>query len=136
MDKTTFLPGVEVPYVIDRLAKAGGNEVASGKLDSMDSSAALAVNVFGWFIRRACLLPLFPGMRPGVPAERVEIEYCARFPWSGGRHPWLDAFVETDCEIVGVESKRFEPRLKDADRNRRVSAWRKAVRAVISFYSE
>ncbi len=39
----------------------------------------------------------------------VEVEYCARFPWSGGRHPWLDAWVETHEAVIGVESKRFEP---------------------------
>lgn len=39
----------------------------------------------------------------------VEVEYCARFPWSGGRHPWLDALAETPEAIIGIESKRFEP---------------------------
>jgi len=107
--KTIFLPGVDSAYVLERLQNAGGNEIASGKLAHPESSAALAVNVFGWFIGRPGLLPPLPGMRPSVPAERVEVEYCARFPWEHGRHPWLDAFVETDREIVGVESKRFEP---------------------------
>lgn len=32
-----------------------------------------------------------------------------RFPWSGGRHPWLDAAVETPSSLIGIESKRFEP---------------------------
>lgn len=32
-----------------------------------------------------------------------------RFPWAGGRHPWLDAAVETERYLIGVESKRFEP---------------------------
>ena len=32
-----------------------------------------------------------------------------RFPWRGGRHPWLDAAVETGTHLIGVESKRFEP---------------------------
>lgn len=109
MKKTNFLPGVDAPHVLDRFAKSAGNEVGSGKLDSPKSSAALAVNVFGWFIGRPGLLPLLPGMIPEVPVKKVEVEYCARFPWHGGRHPWLDAFVETDREIVGVESKRFEP---------------------------
>jgi hypothetical protein len=40
---------------------------------------------------------------------REGLEYCARFPWSGGRHPWLDALAETPETIIGVESKRFEP---------------------------
>lgn len=32
-----------------------------------------------------------------------------RFPWRGGRHPCLDALVVSEDEIVGVESKRYEP---------------------------
>ncbi len=39
----------------------------------------------------------------------MSIEKCVRFPWSGGRHPWLDAYVETKTHIIGIESKRFEP---------------------------
>src|SRR6202008_4644116 len=28
---------------------------------------------------------------------------------SGGTHPWLDAVVQTKSQLIGVESKRFEP---------------------------
>lgn len=109
MTQPDFLPGVNVEHVLARLARAGGNEVESGKLGSPESSAALAVNAFGWFIDRPELLPPLPGMDPNVPATAVDVEFCARFPWSGGRHPWLDAFVETPRHILGIESKRFEP---------------------------
>ncbi len=104
-----FLSGVPADHVLDRLAKAGGNEVESGKLTSPESSAALAVNCFGWFIPRPGLLPPFPNLRAAFPAERVDVEYQARFPWAGGRHPWLDAVVVTASHLIGVESKRFEP---------------------------
>lgn len=109
MTQFDFLPGVKAEHVLARLAKAGGNEVESGKLGSPESSAALAINAFGWFIDRPELLSPLPGMEPGIPATAVDVEYCARFPWSGGRHPWLDAIVETPKQLVGVESKRFEP---------------------------
>lgn len=105
-----FLPGVPSEIVLRRLDAAGGNEVKSGKLFSLESSAALAVNTFGWFIERPALLPAFPMLGSlNWPATQVEVEYCARFPWSGGKHPWLDACVETPSAILGVESKRFEP---------------------------
>lgn len=59
-------------------------------------------------IRRA--LPPFPCLADlDWPAFSVEIERQMRFPWSGGRHPWLDAAFETETHLVGVESKRFEP---------------------------
>jgi hypothetical protein len=105
-----FLPGVPEKHVRDRLSKAGGNELDSGKFASPESSAALAVNTFGWFVERPHLLPVLPGMplEEWMPSS-VEVEYCARFPWSGGRHPWLDAFVETEHRVIGIESKRYEP---------------------------
>jgi hypothetical protein len=105
-----FLPGVPVPYVLERLGKSGGREVSSGKLASRESSAALAVNTFGWFHDRPRRLPPFAilGNKISLPTI-VEIEYCARFPWTGGRHPWLDAWAETSEAVIGVECKRFEP---------------------------
>lgn len=104
-----FLPGVPASYVSARLEAAGGNEIRSGKLASPESSAALAVNCFGWFHDRPAQLPSFGEFQAGFPALEVDIEYCARFPWSGGRHPWLDAAVVTKTHLIGVESKRFEP---------------------------
>lgn len=104
-----FLPDVPVEYVSARLEAAGGNEIASGKLASPESSAALAVNCFGWFHGRPAQRPPFGELQAGFPALEVDIEYCARFPWSGGRHPWLDAAVVTKTHLIGIESKRFEP---------------------------
>lgn len=105
-----FLPGVPEDRVHAALAAAGGNEIESGKLDSPESSAALAVNAFGWFIERPSDLPPFPPLADlDWPAHRVDVERQMRFPWRGGRHPWLDAAVETATHLIGVESKRFEP---------------------------
>ncbi|PZP09152.1 MAG: hypothetical protein DI607_12605, partial [Sphingomonas hengshuiensis] len=105
-----FLPGVPEDRILSLLASAGGNELESGKLDSPESSAALAVNAFGWFLDRPADLPPFPPLADiDWPATRVDVERQMRFPWGGGRHPWLDAAVETAAHIVAVESKRFEP---------------------------
>ena len=105
-----FLTGVPEDRVRTALAAAGGNEIDSGKLDSPESSAALAVNTFGWFIERPADLPSFPPLADlDWPAQRVDVERQMRFPWRGGRHPWLDAAVETATHLIGVESKRFEP---------------------------
>jgi hypothetical protein len=67
------------------------------------------VNAFGWFIHRPYLLPQLPSAPTLTNIEAIEVEYCARFPWRGGRHPWLDAMISTPHLIVGVESERFEP---------------------------
>lgn len=104
-----FLPGVPAEHVLNRLATAGGKEVESGKFASPESSAALAVNCFGWFIERLESFPPLLGMDNSGPVEMVDVEFTARFPWSGGRHPWLDAVVQTQVSLIGIESKRFEP---------------------------
>lgn len=104
-----FLPGVVVDHVVKRLKAAGGKEIESGKLASPESSAALAVNTFGWFVKSPELLPPMPGLEHAGRPTYVDVEYCARFPWAAGRHPWLDAIVETDTHLIGVKSKRFEP---------------------------
>jgi hypothetical protein len=109
MTQDPFLPGVPVAHVCARLAAAGGDEIGSGKFAHPESSAALAVNAFGWFFERPMDLPPLPGTAAMGTPERVEVEYCARLPWSGGRHPWLDAVVITPTHLIGVESKRFEP---------------------------
>lgn len=110
MDKLPLLPGVPEGRVRAILDKAGGNEIASGKFASPQSSAALAVNGFGWFLDRPGDLPPFPGLEDyDWPAIRVDVERQMRFPWRGGHHPWLDAAVETQNCLIGVESKRYEP---------------------------
>ncbi len=103
-----FLSGVPVDAVLAALERSPGNEVASGKFDSPESSAALAVNALGWFLNRAERLPALPGVPMGQPV-RVEIEVEMRFPWKGGRHPWLDAALTTATSLVGIEAKRYEP---------------------------
>ena len=110
MSDNLFLPGVNEMRARAALAKAGGMEIESGKFGSKESSAALAVNTFGWFIDRPVALPPLPGLEDlDWPAGRVDVERSLRFPWSGGRHPWLDAVVETELHLIGIESKRFEP---------------------------
>ncbi len=52
-----FLSGVCAEHVLARLDAAGGYEVTSGKLAHPESSSALAVNAFSWFIERPALLP-------------------------------------------------------------------------------
>lgn len=104
-----FLPGVPAEHVLQRLEAAGGNEIASGKLTHPESSAALAANAFGWFIPSPELFPALSGTEYAGAAQQIEVEYSARFPWSGGRHPWLDAAVITETHLIGVESKRHEP---------------------------
>lgn len=109
-EANAFLPGVPPAQCLAAMAAAGGNEIESGKLLSPESSAALAMNTFGWFLDAPKTLPPFPGLEDlDWPATAVAIERQMRFPWSGGRHPWLDAAVETETALIGVESKRFEP---------------------------
>jgi hypothetical protein len=108
MTDPAFLPGVPADVVLAALGRSPGKELTSGKFDSPESSAALAVNALGWFLDRPQVLPPLPGVPMGLPGT-VEIEAEMRFPWSGGRHPWLDAAITTATTLVGIESKRYEP---------------------------
>lgn len=103
-----FLPDLPVDKILARYAASPGSELKSGKFDSPDSSAFLVANAFGWFLEKPDLLPPFPGFG-GPKPFRVEVEHEMRFPWAGGRHPWLDVGVETESLLIGVESKRYEP---------------------------
>ena len=105
-----FLPSVPGAEIESILNAAPGNEIGTGKFDSPESSAALAVNAFGFFLRRASDLPPLPGCEEEIwPARSLFIEAGLRFPWRGGRHPVLDCLVETPSALIGIESKRFEP---------------------------
>ena len=105
-----FLPGVPAAEVESILNAAPGDEIASGKFDNPESSAALAVNAFGFFLQRAADLPALPGCKEETwPARSLFIEAGLRFPFKGGRHPVLDCLVETPSALIGIESKRFEP---------------------------
>ena len=111
----TFLPGVPKEHVRYRLRQAARDGIGSDRLEHPESSAALAVNAFGWFIPRPQSLPILPGTEEAGAATRIEVAYCARFPLGGRKHPWLHAVVTTDTHLIGVVSKRCEP-FRDAPR--------------------
>lgn len=105
-----LFPYLPVLDILKAYARAPGNELESGKLSSPESSAALAANTFGYFLHKAEDFPHVPAFGAvGWPAQRVSLEECLRFPWRGGRHPWLDAVIETSTHLIGIESKRYEP---------------------------
>lgn len=104
-----LLPGLPIDLIRASFAAAPGNEIASGKFASDESSAALAANAFGPFLARPADLQPPTGAAWGWPASSVRLEATLRFPWKGGRHPCLDALIETPVAVIGVESKRYEP---------------------------
>lgn len=103
-----FLPNLPESHILQCLRRSPGNEIDSGKFDSPESSAALVANAFGWFLERPADLPPLPNV-PAGQAESVALEAEMRFPWNGGRHPWLDVGLTTPTTLVGIESKRYEP---------------------------
>ncbi len=105
-----FLPGVPGRRIEEIFNAAPGNEIASGKFDSPESSSALAANAFGFFLDRPSDLPPLPGCkRETWHTVSLCLEVTVRFPWRGGRHPVLDVLVATKSALIGIESKRFEP---------------------------
>jgi len=123
--KNICLEGVPHEHLIKRFNQAAGNEIETGKIFSERSSSALCMNAFGWFIHRPEMLPLFPKLEKlDWPPLSVEIECPLRFPWRGGTSPWLDAIVETNQYLIGVESKRFEPFTKSTPAPMSDAYWR------------
>ena len=105
-----FLPGVPGREIEEIFNAAEGNEIASGKFDSPASSAALAANAFGFFLKRPQDLPPLPDCGQAAwPVRSLVLEATVHFPWRGGRHPVLDCLVATPSALIGIESKRFEP---------------------------
>jgi hypothetical protein len=108
--RRAFLPHLPIDEIIAAYEKSDGNEIKSEKIASPASSAALVANTFGLFLGRARNLPALPGLYDvDWPATRVCLEQNVRFPWRGGRHPWLDVVIETRSWLIGIESKRYEP---------------------------
>ena len=108
MTDPSFLLGVPAEALLAALRRSPGNEIASGKFASPESSAALVANAFGWFLNRPADLPPLPGVPMAQPTE-VDLTVEMHFPWQGGRHPWIDVAITTPTTLVGVESKRYEP---------------------------
>lgn len=105
---SAILSHLPADLILAQLSRSPGNEVKSGKFDSPESSSALVANGFGLFLDRPGDLPPLPGVPMGR-VEAVQLEAEMRFPWSGGRHPWLDVAISTQTTLIGVESKRYEP---------------------------
>ena len=101
-----FVAGLPVERIEAAYRAAGGNEIDSGKFANCKSSAALAANTFGRFcFECANDLPALPGTEGFAwPATFAEPEVSLRFPWSGGRHPWLDVVIATNGALIGVEA--------------------------------
>ena len=105
-----FLPDVPGTQIEEIFNTAPGNEIESGDFDSLESSAALAANTFGFFLNRASELPSLPGCKKETwPATSLALEKAVRFPWPGGRHPVPDVLIATPSAVIAIESKRFEP---------------------------
>lgn len=104
-----LLPYLDRDQIIARYRASPGNEIDSGKFASAESSAALAANTFGIFLGQSGNVIDLPGIDLSRPIQSVELEKELRFPWTGGRHPWLDVVVETGTQLIGIESKRYEP---------------------------
>ncbi len=105
-----LLPGLPREIIFERYRRSPGNEIESGKFLSPESSSALVANAFGYFLEPRRTLPHLRWLPDSLgPPIQVDLEVECRFPWSGGRHPWLDVLVDTGTATIGIESKRYEP---------------------------
>lgn len=115
-----------VAYQVADLVAAAGQDAGS-RLNSLHVDGGMARNA--WFLRcQADLLGLPVLAAPDTEATALGAAYLAGLNvgiWSD-----LDALRRLASQAV-----RHEPRLSEEERQRRLSVWRKAVKAVIGFYS-
>jgi len=107
------VPGSEIESILNA---APGNEIASGKFDSPESSAALAANAFGFFLRRASDLPALPGCKKDKkdkkemwPAQSLSIEAMLRFPWRHLLDEWTNHPNGGICAHAQAVTNPFSP---------------------------
>lgn len=107
--RAALLDHLPKDLILASYEQAGGKEVLSGKFANPESSASLAANAFGLFLDQPNLFSLPTPFLAAGSAASVTLEAQMRFPWGGGLHPWLDAAIETEEALLGIESKRYEP---------------------------
>jgi hypothetical protein len=83
-----LLPHLPAALIRACYQAAPGNEIESGKFASPESSAALAANVWGYFLIAPESMPPLPGQAAeNWRVRSVTLEAIERFPWRGGRSP-------------------------------------------------
>jgi glycerol kinase len=113
----------QVADLIDAACRDAGK-----RLHSLHVDGGMARNV--WFLQcQADILGLPVLQAPVSEATALGAAYLAGLQtgvWSS----------EQQLRELGTEARRFESRLPDAERERRLRLWHRAVQAVIVFYSE
>jgi len=97
-----LVPGVELKHFEDDLRRGAGDELRM-KFCAIHSSAALAVNVFAHFKEYPDRLRVL-GQRDFLPPE-----FERKCPTGlGGTPPNLDVWLESETQVVAIESKLTE----------------------------
>jgi glycerol kinase len=116
-----------VAYQIADLIDAAGHD-AGQRLHSLRVDGGMARNA--WFLQcQADILGLPVLQAPVSEATALGAAYLA------GLHTGVWS-SEQQLRGLGGEARRFEPRLPDDERERRLRLWHRAVQAVIAFYSD
>jgi glycerol kinase len=116
-----------VAFQVADLVEAAGKD-AGTPLSSLRVDGGMARNA--WFLQRqadALGLPVLQA--PESESTALGAAYLAGL--HVGLWPDLDSLRR-----LNQEARRFDPQWSDAERSRQLAQWRKAVRAVIAFYTE
>jgi glycerol kinase len=116
-----------VAYQVADLIDAAGRD-AGQRLHSLRVDGGMARNA--WFLQCQADTLGLPVLQPPISeATALGVAYLA------GLHAGVWS-SEEQLRGLGGEARRFEPRLPDEERDRRLSQWHRAVQAVVAFYSE
>jgi glycerol kinase len=115
-----------VAYQVADLIEAAGQD-AGEALRSLRVDGGMARNA--WFLQcQADVLGLPVLASPQSEATALGAAYLAGL--QAGVWPDLNALRR-----LGTEARRFEPRLPEPERQKRLQRWRRAVQAVIAYYT-
>ncbi len=116
-----------VAFQVADLVEAAGKD-AGTPLAALRVDGGMARNA--WFLQRQADVLGLPVLQ-ATQSESTALGAAYLAGLRAGVWPDLDSLRR-----LGREARRFDPQWTDDERRRRLSQWRKAVRAVIAFYTE
>jgi len=116
-----------VAFQVADLVEAAGKD-AGAPLASLRVDGGMARNA--WFLQRQADVLGLPVLQ-ATQSESTALGAAYLAGLHAGLWPDLDSLRR-----LGREARRFDPQWSDDERRRRLVQWRKAVKAVIAFYTE
>jgi glycerol kinase len=118
----------QVADLIDAAEKDMGVPPAAGRPGAVDLKVDGGMSANDWFLQ-------FQADVLGRPVARAAVAESTALGAAFLAGVGANLTDETKLAALGAKAGRFEPKMDPADRDRKLAAWRKAVKAVVAFYA-